>query len=335
MNDSRVLLLLTFSMLLVSSGCAEILPGSEQKRIVEEGTALEYESGKHSFSFLFFNGTEDTIYLNSTPLLTPSYSIETRKIYREDWSAADGEEVAIFLSGLVNRMDISDYQDSKLQSVMEEGGEATIGVSEGSKVNLTRSESFRKDGFQAYNVTIEKGDEGRTLTVHARSPYILIDSYFSESGMSLVNVTRTESPEDYSTSNNYPQSTWVKPEHDTEIDLGPVYLNDSGSSDEMEIMVKNEGNIGFNTSEFSIYYELPGSQTMLEREKIDEDWKVERSNDCLKEDRFLAVGEYFVCSTGVRSPDYGQELEIKVEADSFEYEKSKTCEPKTSDSSTC
>ena len=334
MTDSRVLLILTFSILLVSSGCAEIIPGSEQKRIVEEGTALEYESGRQSFSFLFFNGTEDAIYLNSTPLLTPSYSTKTRKIYRENWSAADGEEVAIFLSGWVNRMDISSYEDSKLKSVMEEGGEATIGVSEGSEVNLTRSERFRKDGFQAYNVTLEKGDEGRTLTVHARSPYILIDSYFSESGMSLVNVTRTESPGDYSTSDNYPQSTRVK-QYDTEIGLGPVYLNNSGSSDEMEIMVKNEGDIGFNTSEFSIYYELPGSQTLLEREKIDEDWKVERSNDCLKEERFLAVGEHFICSTGVRPPDYGQELGIKVEADSSEYEISKTCEPKTSDSSTC
>ena len=131
---------------------------------------------------------------------------------------------------------------------------------------------------------------------------------------------------------------------ETDISLTPVFKN----GDEMQLQVSNKGDRAINVSDFTIYYGPPNfdpvSYSVLETQA--EDWVVSGDgNQCFTsnmsagadsmDNDILEQGERASCSTGVKFPGALESVEIRVEADDFDYDQSTMCSVESEDANSC
>ena len=132
---------------------------------------------------------------------------------------------------------------------------------------------------------------------------------------------------------------------ETDISLTPVF-NDG---DEMQLQVSNKGDRAINVSDFTIYYGPPNfdpvSYSVLDTQ-ADEEWVVgSDGNQCFTsnmsagadsmDNDILEQGERASCATGVKFPGALESVEIRVEADDFDYDQSTMCSVESEDANSC
>jgi len=131
---------------------------------------------------------------------------------------------------------------------------------------------------------------------------------------------------------------------ETDVSLTPVFDNDG----EMQVQVSNKGDRAINVSDFTVYYGPPNydpvSYSVLEAQASD--WTVGNDgNQCFTsnmssgadsmDNDILEQGERASCSTGVKFPGALESVEIRVEADDFEYSQSTLCSVDSEDANSC
>lgn len=128
-----------------------------------------------------------------------------------------------------------------------------------------------------------------------------------------------------------------------DIQLSPIYEK----NDEMLIQVLNKGDRAINVTNYSVYYGPPNFDlaTYSEIRNESPEWAVsEDGNQCFTsnmsantdmESDILTQGERAVCSTGMKFPDALETVEIRVEADNFDYSTEHECSVGSSDARTC
>jgi len=121
---------------------------------------------------------------------------------------------------------------------------------------------------------------------------------------------------------------------DTELALVPVY-NEGG---EMQLQISNKGDRAINTSDFTIYYGPPnwGPQTWDTIDNQASDWTLNSGNQCFTGGgELLSQGERVSCATGIKFPGALESVDIRVEADDFEYSESTTCRVESEGAKSC
>ena len=127
----------------------------------------------------------------------------------------------------------------------------------------------------------------------------------------------------------------------TSISMSPVY-NDGG----MQLQVSNKGDRAINVTEYTIYYGPPNfdpvSHSVLEAQT--DDW-IAGDNKCFTsgmkdnaegmDNDIIEPGERATCDTGVSFPSALESVEIRVEADDFNYDTDYTCSVDSSSARTC
>ncbi|PSH00741.1 MAG: hypothetical protein BRC30_01970 [Nanohaloarchaea archaeon SW_7_46_7] len=128
----------------------------------------------------------------------------------------------------------------------------------------------------------------------------------------------------------------------TSISLSPVY-SDGG----MQLQVSNKGDRAINVTDYTIYYGPPNYDPVT-WEVLDaqtDNWVAGNGNKCftseMKDDsdqmqnNIIEPGDRATCSTGVAFPGALESVEIKVEADDFNYDTGYTCSVDSSSAKTC
>ncbi|MFB6174451.1 MAG: hypothetical protein ABEJ87_00560 [Candidatus Nanohalobium sp.] len=156
------------------------------QRLVKEGNVLNYVSGQQEKSLVFFNETDSAIHATGK-----SNGNQSVKIYKDSWDVQGARDFMFFMKHLLSPLD-----SSKLSALMEEGKSFSGNLSQ-TEVTLRRSKKFEWNGYEAYNVTVEGGNETIGLTVHARRPYVLLRLDSGSLSVRLVSVNSTENPESY------------------------------------------------------------------------------------------------------------------------------------------
>jgi flagellin-like protein len=123
---------------------------------------------------------------------------------------------------------------------------------------------------------------------------------------------------------------------ETDIALTPVY----NQGDEMQLQVSNKGERAINVSKYTIYYGPPNWEpvTYSTVESQASDWKKGDGNACFTSEmskEILEPGERASCDTGVKFPGALEAVEIRVDANSFDYSVSETCSAETESAQSC
>jgi flagellin-like protein len=132
----------------------------------------------------------------------------------------------------------------------------------------------------------------------------------------------------------------------TDIALTPVY-NDG---DEMQLQVSNKGDRAINVSKFTVYYGPPNWDPVTYSTITSQapNWEKDADtstdgNTCFTDsmsdsslsNSILEPGERASCDTGVKFPGALEAVEIRVEADNFDYSTSSTCSAETESAQSC
>lgn len=326
MSGSKVIsYLLLAALVAISSGCMGLGGGEEADTLVEEGTILSYETGESQTGFVFFNETESTIHL--TGIDESDESVEIRK---SNWTTTEGtEEVFFLLSGL-----FAEAEKGKIKTLMEEG--RPVSITTDSTWNLSRSERFQWGEHQAYNVTARGQDHEGVFTVHAKEPYLILSSSIEGLEFELANANHTENPGSYfeqgseEENRRSSENRGMQKAQNTDIEITPIYAQ----NDQMMATITNTGVRTINTSKFSVYYATPDFPEPVRYSVLPENWKT-GSQECLTGNQLLEPGERLTCGTGLKFPDYGEETQVRVLADNYDYSTEVSCIPETSESRTC
>lgn len=130
---------------------------------------------------------------------------------------------------------------------------------------------------------------------------------------------------------------------DTDIDLTPVFKD----GDQMRLQVSNKGDRAINVTKFTIYYGPPNFDPVLRSVLSAQasSWVVGNGNKCFNSEmpgnstemdsQILSQGESAQCSTGIKFPDALEAVEVRVEADNFDYSQSTICRPESSGARSC
>lgn len=323
MNHSALIYCLVI-LAVLSSGCAALnsfTSSPDTQTIVEEGNTLVYEDPEgERTDIVLFNETEQQIGLHLA-----AENPSTVKINKENWASEDGPGSELFFSGL-----LSNVNQSKFDSLMEEGQDIST-----SETELSRSDQVRWKNFQAYNISLGTGEDKVNLMVHAERPYLILKS----PALELVSVNETESLDQYSIGEQEQTLTESQEElqrvRNTDLDISTVSRNSQEDSDQMRLHIRNTGEVTVNVTDFTVRYGPPNWEPIrfgvLQSQSS---WTVADHN-CFTEDRELRPSQVYTCDTGIKYPGAEQEVEVNVLSESFDFETSYICSPTTEGSRTC
>jgi flagellin-like protein len=122
---------------------------------------------------------------------------------------------------------------------------------------------------------------------------------------------------------------------ETDIALTPVY----NQGDEMQLQVSNKGERAINVSKYTIYYGPPNwDPVSYDTIETQTEWNTSGGNECFTSamsPEVLQPGERTGCTTGVEFPGALEAVEIRVDANTFDYSTSYTCSVDSSSAMSC
>jgi flagellin-like protein len=121
----------------------------------------------------------------------------------------------------------------------------------------------------------------------------------------------------------------------TDIQLSPVF----GDGGAMELQVSNKGERAINVSKYTIYYGPPNwDPVSYDTIETQTEWNTSGGNECFTSamsPEVLQPGERTGCTTGVEFPGALEAVEIRVDANTFDYSTSYTCSVDSSSAMSC